>query len=83
MRTGRGLRCCRRLARRSSAIRALERYLVFTVHIYRSMAYSASYQLENFLRRLTLLQDVEHWSLMILREKLLVKIGTKATRYAK
>ena len=36
----------------------------------------------NFLRRLALPQDVEHWSLTTLREKL-VKIGAKVTRHAK
>ncbi len=36
----------------------------------------------NFLRRLALPQDVEHWSLTTLREKL-VKIGAKVTRRAR
>ena len=41
-----------------------------------------AYNLGNFLRRLALPRDVEHWSLTTLREKL-VKIGAKATRHAK
>ena len=40
------------------------------------------YNLANFLRRLALPQDVKHWSLTTLREKL-VKIGAKVTRHAK
>ena len=39
-------------------------------------------QLGNFLRRLTLPRDVQHWSLTTLRETL-VKIGAKVTRHSK
>jgi len=41
-----------------------------------------AYNLANFLRRLALPQDVEHWSPTTPREKL-VKIGAKVTRHAK
>jgi hypothetical protein len=41
-----------------------------------------AYNLANFLRRLALPQDVKHWSLTTLREKL-VKIGAKVTLHAK
>jgi len=41
-----------------------------------------AYNLGNFLRRLALPRDVEHWSLTTLREKL-VKIRAKVTRHAK
>ena len=41
-----------------------------------------AYNLANFLRRLALPRDVQHWSLTTLREKL-VKIGAKVTRHAK
>jgi len=41
-----------------------------------------AYNLANFLRRLALPGDVQHWSLTTLREKL-VKIGAKVTRHAK
>ena len=44
--------------------------------------FALAYNLANFLRRLALPQDVEHWSLTTLREKL-VKIGAKVTRHAK
>ena len=41
-----------------------------------------AYNLANFLRRLALPGDVQHWSLTTLREKL-VKIGAKVARHAK
>ncbi len=44
--------------------------------------FALAYNLANFLRRLALPQDVKHWSLTTLREKL-VKIGAKVTRHAK
>jgi len=45
----------------------------------RMQLFALAYNLANFLRRLALPQDVEHWSLMTLREKL-VKIGAKVAR---
>jgi hypothetical protein len=43
---------------------------------------SLAYNLANFLRRLALPSDVEHWSLTTLREKL-VKIGAKVPQTRK
>jgi len=48
----------------------------------RLQLFALAYNLANFLRRLALPRDVEHWSLTSLREKL-VKIGAKVTRHAK
>jgi len=48
----------------------------------RLQLFALAYNLANFLRRLVLPRDVEHWSLTTLREKL-VKIGAKVTRHAK
>ena len=48
----------------------------------RLQLFALAYNLANFLRRLALPRDVEHWSLTTLREKL-VKIGAKVTRHAK
>ena len=48
----------------------------------RLQLFALAYNLGNFLRRLALPRDVEHWSLTTLREKL-VKIGAKVTRHAK
>ena len=48
----------------------------------RLQLFALAYNLSNFLRRLALPRDVEHWSLTTLREKL-VKIGAKVTRHAK
>ncbi len=48
----------------------------------RLQLFALAYNLANFLRRLALPQDVKHWSLTTLREKL-VKIGAKVTRHAK
>jgi len=44
--------------------------------------FALAYNLANFLRRLALPHDVEHWSLTTLREKL-VKIGAKVSRHSK
>jgi hypothetical protein len=48
----------------------------------RLQLFALAYNLGNFLRRLALPRDVEHWSLTTLREKL-IKIGAKVTRHAK
>jgi len=48
----------------------------------RLQLFALAYNLANFLRRLALPRDVQHWSLTTLREKL-VKIGAKVTRHAK
>ena len=48
----------------------------------RLQPFALAYNLANFLRRLALPRDVQHWSLTTLREKL-VKIGAKVTRHAK
>ncbi len=48
----------------------------------RLQLFALAYNLANFLRRLALPRDVEHWSLTTLRKKLL-KIGANVTRHAK
>ncbi len=48
----------------------------------RLQLFALAHNLANFLRRLVLPQDSEHWSLTTLREKL-VKIGANVTRHAK
>jgi hypothetical protein len=48
----------------------------------RLQLFALAYNLGNFLRRLALPRDVQHWSLTTLREKL-VKIGAKVTRHSK
>ena len=48
----------------------------------RLQLFALAYNLANFLRRLALPQDVKHWSLTTLREKL-IKIGAKVTRHSK
>ena len=48
----------------------------------RLQLFALAYNLANFLRRLALPRDVQHWSLTTLRERL-VKIGAKVTRHAK
>ncbi len=44
--------------------------------------HALAYNLGNFLRTLVLPQEVEHWSLTTLREKL-VKIGAKVVRHGR
>ena len=56
--------------------------LAFKDNQTRLQLFALAYNLANFLRRLALPRDVEHWSLTTLREKL-VKIGAKVTRHAK
>ncbi len=48
----------------------------------RLQLFSLAYNLGNFLRRLALPQNVKHWSLTTLREKL-VKIGAKVVTHAR
>ena len=48
----------------------------------RLQLFALAYNLGNFLRRLALPKAVRHWSLTMLREKL-IKIGAKVTRHAK
>jgi len=48
----------------------------------RLQLFALAYNLANFLRRLALPEEIEHWSLTTLREQL-VKIGAKVTRHAK
>ncbi len=48
----------------------------------RLQLFALAYNLANFLRRLALPREIEHWSLTTLREKL-VKIGAKVVRHAK
>ena len=48
----------------------------------RLQLFALAYNLANFLRRLTLPKEIEHWSLTRLREKL-VKTGAKGVRHAK
>ena len=48
----------------------------------RLQLFALAYNLPNSLRRLALPQSLRHWSLTILRERL-IKIGAKVTRHAK
>ena len=48
----------------------------------RLQLFALAYNLANFLRRLALPQEIDHWSLTTLREKL-VKTGAKVVRHAK
>ena len=57
-------------------------FITFKDNQTRLQLFALAYNLANFLRRLALPRDVEHWSLTTLREKL-VKIGAKVTRHAK
>ncbi len=48
----------------------------------RLQLFEPAYNLANFLRRMALPREIEHWSLTTLREKL-VKTGVKVVRHAK
>jgi hypothetical protein len=48
----------------------------------RLQLHALAYNLGNFLRTLALPQEVEHWSLTTLREKL-IKIGAKVVRHGR
>ncbi len=48
----------------------------------RLQLYTLAYNLGNFLRTLALPQEIEHWSLTTLREKL-VKIGAKVVSHGR
>ncbi len=48
----------------------------------RLQLHALAYNLDNFLRTLALPQEVEHWSLTTLREKL-IKIGAKVVRHGR
>lgn len=48
----------------------------------RLQLHALAYNLANFMRTLVLPEEVEHWSLMTLREKL-VKIGAKVVRHGR
>ena len=48
----------------------------------RLQLHALAYNLANFLRTLALPQEVEHWSLTTLREKL-VKIGARIVRHGR
>jgi hypothetical protein len=48
----------------------------------RLQLFALAYNLANFLRSLSLLLEVEHWSLTTLREKL-VKIGARIVRHGR
>ncbi len=48
----------------------------------RLQLFALAYNVANFLRRLTLPREIDHWSLTTLREKL-VKTGAKVVRHAK
>lgn len=48
----------------------------------RQQLYAPAYNLRNFMRTLALPKEVEHWSLITLREKL-VKIGAKVVRHGR
>ena len=50
--------------------------------VYRLPVFALAYNLANSLRRLTLPREIDAWSLITLRERL-VKTGTKVVRYAK
>ena len=55
---------------------------LFVANQVRLQLFALAYNLGNFLRRLALPQDVQHWSLTTLREKL-IKIGAKIVRHAR
>ena len=48
----------------------------------RLQLFALAYNLANFLRRMALLEEIDHWSLTTLREKL-VKTGAEVVRHAK
>ncbi len=48
----------------------------------RLQLHALAYNLANFMRTLALPEEVEHWSLTTLREKL-VKIGAKVVRHGR
>ena len=48
----------------------------------RPQLHALAYNIGNFLRTLALPQEVEHWSLTTLREKL-IKIGAKVARHGR
>ena len=48
----------------------------------RLQVFALAYNLSNFLRRLALPRNVQHWSLTTLQEKL-IKIGAKVVRHAR
>jgi Transposase DDE domain group 1 len=48
----------------------------------RLQLFALAYNLANFLRTLVLPEEVEHWSLMTLREKL-IKIGARIVRHGR
>ena len=48
----------------------------------RLQLHALAYNLANFLRTLALPQEIEHWSLTTLREKL-VKIGARIVRHGR
>jgi hypothetical protein len=48
----------------------------------RLQLHALAYNLANFMRTLALPEEVEHWSLMTLREKL-VKIGARIVRHGR
>ena len=54
----------------------------FVANQVRLQLFALAYNLGNFLRRLALPPDVQHWSLTTLREKL-IKIGAKIVRHAR
>jgi hypothetical protein len=54
----------------------------FRNNVVRLQLHALAYNLGNFLRTLLLPQEVEHWSLTTLREKL-IKIGAKVVRHGR
>ncbi|MFP6772014.1 MAG: IS1380 family transposase, partial [Alphaproteobacteria bacterium] len=54
----------------------------FRNNVVRLQLHTLAYNLANFMRTLALPEEVEHWSLMTLREKL-VKIGAKVVRHGR
>ena len=54
----------------------------FRINEVRLQLHALAYNLANFMRTLALPEEVEHWSLTTLREKL-VKIGAKVVRHGR
>jgi Transposase DDE domain group 1 len=54
----------------------------FRYNAVRLQLHALAYNLANFLRTLALPEEVEHWSLTILRDKL-VKIGARVVRHVR
>jgi Transposase DDE domain group 1 len=68
--------------RSSSRLRRAKGWLPSIRPIFASSLHALAYNLANFMRTLALPEEVEHWSLTTLREKL-VKIGARIVRHGR